>query len=69
MNATQDTEFKVLLDEQGIMLSKADVLLLQRQCAEHLARSDLELSALGRKFVEANHPKMVKQFNFEEYYP
>lgn len=60
-------EHGVLVDEQGIMHSKATVFALAKECLAHLKHSDLELKALGRQFVEENHPKMVAQFNFDLY--
>lgn len=58
-------KYNVLVDQQLIMLSKPDVLWLRNQIEKHLAHSDLELEAIGRKTVEEHHPNMVDQFNFD----
>lgn len=62
-----DPHTGVLVDEQGLMLPKEAVLALARQCLDHLKHSELELQALGRQYVEKNHPRMVEQFNFDIY--
>lgn len=69
MYANFDEKNSVLCDEQGIMHSKGDIEALLAECQAHLKHSDLELMALGRMSVEKNHPRMVNQFNFDEYYP
>lgn len=58
-------EYGVLVDEQGLMLPKADVLHLKSLIDAHLAKSALELEAIGRRTVEENHPRMLSQFNME----
>jgi hypothetical protein len=57
-------KYKVLVDEGGIMLSTGAIEDLQAALIAHLAHSELELEAIGRKTVEEEHPSMVSQFNF-----
>lgn len=59
-----DEEYKVLVDEQGIMLSKADVEYLMWRAYHHLNdHSPLEREAIGRRTVERHGPSTAAQFN------
>lgn len=64
-----DLKYRVLVDEQGIMLPMAEVdsliKFLSYAIEDHKKHSALELEAIGRKTVEENHPDMVNQFNFD----
>ena len=60
-----NTEFNVLTDEQGIMIPLSNALDMIQKLGKHLGHSPLEMEAIGRKMLEASHPHMVSQFNFE----
>jgi hypothetical protein len=60
-----NAEYGVLTDQQGIMLSRADAVALVSQLKQHFTHSPLEMEAIGRRMLEASHPNMVPQFNFE----
>ncbi len=61
-------EYGVLVDAQGIMLPLSTVRLLLEAVQTHCKHSKMELEAIGRRTVEDNHPRMVNQFNFAEYF-
>jgi hypothetical protein len=58
-------KYNVLLDDGGIMLSSSAIEDLQAALTAHLAHSQLELEAIGRKTVEERYPHMVSQFNYD----
>lgn len=58
-------EYKVLTDEQGIMLSEGDATWLLDRLLDHFNHKNLEMEAIGRRLLEKSHPKMVNQFNFD----
>jgi hypothetical protein len=58
-------KYRVLVDEGGIMLMPFEVENLQAAIVAHLAHSQLESEAIGRKTVEERYPDMVSQFNFD----
>ena len=60
-----NTKYNVLLDDGGIMLSPSAIEELQAALTAHLAHSQLELEAIGRRTVEEEHPSMVSQFNYD----
>lgn len=58
-------DYKVLTDEQGIMLSKDDALALLAKLKAHFSHSPLEMEAIGRRMLAQSHPTMVDQFNMD----
>ncbi|TXH55655.1 MAG: hypothetical protein E6Q97_08375 [Desulfurellales bacterium] len=60
-----DEQLGILVDEQGIMVPASDLKVLQEEITKHLARSPLELKALGRMTVERHGPKTALQFNWD----
>jgi hypothetical protein len=60
-----NTKYKVLLDDGGIMLAPGAIEELQAALTAHLAHSQLELEAIGRRTVEEQYPSMVSQFNWD----
>ena len=65
MVAGFNAKHMVLVDEGGIMLTPGAIEELQAALIAHLAHSQLELEALGRKTVEERYPGMVSQFDFD----
>jgi hypothetical protein len=59
------TKYNVLLDEGGIMLTPGAIEDFQAALIAHLAHSQEELEAIGRKTVEERYPHMMSQFNFD----
>lgn len=60
-----NTEYNVLTDEQGIMLPKEVAIALVRQLKAHFSHTPLEMEAIGRRMLEASHPNMIDQFDFD----
>lgn len=58
-------QYGVLVDEMGIMHTRANIEHLLKQCQQHLKHSSLELEAIGRRTLLETHPRMANQFNYD----
>lgn len=66
MSVRWDQEWGVLVDEQGIMLTKEEVEYLGYHCFKHMKEhTPLEREAIGRRTVERHGKGTALQFNFD----
>jgi hypothetical protein len=55
----------VRVDEMGIILPPDAIEDLQAALIAHMAHSQSELEAIGKKTVEERHPSMASEFNYD----